>query len=109
MKHMICFIAALFVNMGFSADAAAQAVLRGRVVKDRIRGNAVIGAKVSSDGAKDFYTTENGMFKLEFQEKTVGERVELFCEKDGMEIVNEMDLEINLPKQPDSQTLILMC
>ena len=78
----------LFASLlfGTGGDCIAKHTLKGVVFKNRIGGPAIEGAKVSAEGANDFYSTGNGWFKLEFPKKAPGAEVFVQCEMKGFEV-----------------------
>ncbi|MCP4693680.1 MAG: hypothetical protein GY859_36935, partial [Desulfobacterales bacterium] len=85
--------------------------LEGVILQNRPGGPPLPGVVVSAPGAKQSFTTTNsGRFLLEFPKKHPGDAVLLTCAREGMEVVNDMALEVRLgPKHAEAPVRLYMC
>ena len=84
--------------------------LKGEVRENGPAGQPMSGVVVSAFGATSFSTTNTGKFVLVFSKRHPGDLVTLSLAKDGMEVVNDLDLEMPLRSEPDENpAMLFMC
>src|SRR5438876_1012154 len=88
----------------------ADAVLRGVVLSNELGGppmrNIEVGALVGNTNNTD----ANGKFTFSFPNKKPGDTVRLIVRKEGYVVVNDIQLELTLPTDPDERpAIILLC
>jgi len=111
MRNRWGFLFAFLLIIATAYDASAEVELRGAVRKNRPGGPPLAGVEISSLKTNPFETTNSGQFVLEFPYKPEQEKqTTLACAKNGMEVVNDMDLDVILnAKTVEMQRPILMC
>jgi hypothetical protein len=92
------------------AETPRKTGLKGLICANEIGGDPVAGAQVSAiSGANATTSKSNGTFTLWF-DKDPGETVELIVQQPGMVVVNDYQLKVTLPKQPDATPLfVVLC
>ena len=90
------------------SDARAAATLKGLLVRNEIGGAPVTGASVGADGANPSVSTPLGAFTLEFPAKKAGDRVKVTVGKDGMLVVNWVQLDAVLPADPGGSNVLTL-
>src|SRR2546429_103312 len=88
----------------------AGAVLRGVVLSNELggppMGNIEVSALVGNTNSGD----ANGNFTFSFPNKKPGDRVRLIVRKEGYVVVNDIQLELTLPADPEERpAIILLC
>ena len=92
MMRTVSLLAALTLT------AEGAATLKGLLIRNEIGGAPVAGAAVGADGANPTTFTQLGAFTLEIpSNRKPGERVKLTVAKDGMVVVNWVQLDALLP------------
>src|SRR6266436_879703 len=90
------------------SKAKADAVLRGVVLSNELGGPPIGNVEVSAVGANPNNTDANGVFTFTFPSKKPGETVRLIVRKQGYVVVNEIQLEVTLPADPQERPAILL-
>lgn len=110
----LCLTGVFLVTHATSGQSAA--VLQGTVTFLNSGSRPAVGVKISAFGANDSYTTDAGMFRLEFSDKKPGDRVKIIVgstDKSGfaLELVNDRVLEqIRIPSNPEEDIIeIIVC
>ncbi|MBK7408315.1 MAG: hypothetical protein IPJ40_09780 [Saprospirales bacterium] len=101
---------------GVSDSLFSQAILQGTVTFLNSGSRPAAGVKISAIGANHFYTTDDGMFELKFQDKHAGDKVRIIVgttDRDGtaLELVNDKVLEeVRVPSNPGEDIIeIIVC
>jgi len=96
--------------------ANAKTILQGTVSFLNSGSRPAAGVKISAFGANDFYTTDAGMFRLEFPDKKPGDKVKIIVgntDKNGisLELVNDKVIaQVRIPSNPDDDVVeIIVC
>jgi len=112
--RQVIFVVFLIGDISNTLDA--KAILQGTVAFLNSGSRPAIGVKISAFGAKDFYTTEAGMFTLEFPDKQPGDKVRILVgssNEEGipLELVNDKVVaQVRIPSKPDDDTIeIIVC
>ncbi|MDH4462350.1 MAG: tetratricopeptide repeat protein, partial [Flectobacillus sp.] len=94
-----------------SISSTAQNKLMGWVTEQNSGKKPVVGAIIRSSGTSNSRTSSTkGEFTLDFQGLDAGERVILRPEKVGWELVNEKEMQVNLPTHPiENKVKIVLC
>jgi tetratricopeptide (TPR) repeat protein len=87
---------------------AGAAVLKGVVVKDEVGGPTVANVVITSPGANRTVTLSDGQFRLDFPGEKPGESVNVFVNKLGYVVVNDVQLAETLPINPDTKPLLIV-
>src|SRR5437016_4125841 len=97
------------VLAGFEAQAAA--LLKGVVTADELGGPPMSHVSVSAiAGTNPTETHFDGTFTLQFPTKQPGAVVHIIIQKDMFEVINDIQLEVVLPIDPDANPLrVLLC
>src|SRR6266478_2760989 len=90
------------------SKAKADAVLRGVVLSNELGGPPIGNVEVSAVGANPNNTDASGSFTFTFPSKKPGETVRLIVRKQGYVVVNEIQLEVTLPADPQERPAILL-
>ena len=99
-------------DFSICAEARAAAVLNGVVLRDQMGGQPVVGVSVAPLGkianAVIVEAKDHGKFSLVFPKKEAGDVVTLQVTKSGLVVVNDVQLLVTLPKDPDAQVLVIL-
>src|SRR6266513_2217062 len=88
----------------------AATVLRGVVLSNELGGPPMGNIEVSALVGNTNNTDANGKFTFSFPNKKPGDTVRLIVRKEGYLVVNEIQLELTLPADPDARpAIILLC
>jgi hypothetical protein len=102
------FIMVGLVAVAFNVQGAA--VLRGVVLVNQDGGSPMENVAVSATGGNPTNTGVDGQFTFKFPNKDPGETVLLTVRKEGYVVVNDVQLELTLPRHPDERLAkILVC
>jgi len=100
----------------FTTVAHTKAILQGTVSFLNSGSQPAAGVKISAFGANDVYTTDAGMFRLEFPDKKPGDKVKIIVGKSdktglAIELVNDKVLsQVHIPSNPDEDIVeIIVC
>src|SRR5260370_1583467 len=100
-------ILVLALSIGERLQAAG---LKGMILANELGGPPVADVAVAADGANPTTAGNLGFFSLEFPAKAPGEPVVLVLSKPGLVVVNDIQLGLNLPNEPDKQLVtFLLC
>lgn len=105
-------IAALLLLISFFATLVKAEVilLRGIVTSQNSNSKPIKDVEISAFGANTTISNSAGQFELSFSGKSIGTPVELIVQKQGMEVVNRVEIEhVILRKDPDDLLKISMC
>ena len=102
MMRTVSLLAALTLT------AEGAATLKGLLIRNEIGGAPVAGAAVGADGANPTTSTQLGAFTLDFPNRKPGERVKLTVAKDGMVVVNWVQLDALLPADPGGANILTL-
>ncbi|MGH8590414.1 MAG: tetratricopeptide repeat protein [Gammaproteobacteria bacterium] len=101
-----CIIFFLLVMLAVPLQGAT---FRGVVLANELGGPPVSNVRLDvSAGASPTVSDDNGKFTLEFPAKQPGEMVQLTVSKPGHVVVNDVQLRLALPKDPDAETLVIL-
>lgn len=89
-------------------SASAQAVLKGQVLRDQLGGAPIGGVQVFGDGANPSATDEAGRFELRFPSRRIGDSVRITIRREGWVVVNDQQLERELPRDPNARPLVVV-
>src|SRR5581483_7612804 len=93
-----------------ASDVQATAVLRGVVLANELGGPPIENVEVSAVGANQINTGADGRFTFTFPNKKPGDTAHLVFHKEGYVVVNDVQLELTLPADPDQKPAIfLLC
>src|SRR5581483_7783059 len=98
-RAITCLVIAELLTGGLSARAAA--LLKGFVLQNQPGGPPVSGIRVVADGANPTITDSTGQFTLKFPTRFPGEPVRVLVVRSGWSVVNDVQLERELPSDPD--------
>src|SRR5436190_333269 len=88
----------------------ADAVLRGVVLLNELGGPPMGNVEVSAIAGNPNNTGADGKFTFTFPNKKPGETIRLIVSKEGYVVVNDVQLELTLPTDPDERpAMILLC
>src|SRR5947199_291327 len=88
----------------------AGAVLRGVVLSNELGGPPMGNIEVSALVGNTNNTDANGKFTFSFPNKKPGDTVRLIVRKEGYVVVNDIQLELTLPADPEERpAIILLC
>src|SRR6266576_2810460 len=88
----------------------AAAVLRGVVLSNELGGPPMGNIEVSALVGNTNNTDANGKFTFSFPNKKPGDTVRLIVRKEGYVVVNDIQLELTLPADPEERpAIILLC
>src|SRR6059058_977706 len=88
----------------------ADAVLRGVVLSNELGGPPMGNIEVSALVGNTNNTDANGKFTFSFPNKKPGDTVRLIVRKEGYVVVNDIQLELTLPADPEERpAIILLC
>jgi len=110
------FCIALALLLAIVPATHAKAILQGTVSFLNSGSRSAAGVKISAFGANDCYTTDAGMFRLEFPDKKPGDKVKIIVgsnDRDGLslELVNDKVIaHVRIPSNPDDDIVeIIVC
>jgi hypothetical protein len=99
-------IAVLFVVPKVEGNAD----LRGVVLANELSGPPMADVEVSAVAANPNITDANGKFRFAFPNRNPGDTIRLIVHKDGYVVVNDIQLELTLPSNPNERpAIILLC
>jgi tetratricopeptide (TPR) repeat protein len=86
------------------------AILKGVVVVDEDKGPGMDNVPISVDEAtaNSIVSKEGGHFAFAFPEKQAGETVHVRVNKEGYVVVNDVQLEVTIPANPDTKLLTII-
>ena len=84
------------------------ATLRGVILANEMGGPPVAKVRVAADGANDTETDDQGRFVLGFPGRPVGSPVRVVVNHSGHVVVNDVQLEVNLPERESPFRLVLL-
>src|SRR5438094_3634422 len=88
----------------------ADAVLRGVVLSNELGGPPMRNIEVSALVGNTNNTDANGKFTFSCPNKKPGDTVRLIVRKEGYVVVNDIQLELTLPADPEERpAIILLC
>src|ERR1700756_3193831 len=88
----------------------ANAVVRGVVLSNELGGPPMGNIEVSAVAGNTNNTDANGKFTFSFPNKKPGDTVRLIVRKEGYVVVNDIQLELILPADPEERpVIILLC
>src|SRR2546423_4739495 len=88
----------------------AATVLRGVVLSNELGGPPMGNIEVSALVGNTNNTDANGKFTFSFPNKKPGDTVRLMVRKEGYVVVNDIQLELTLPADPEERpAIILLC
>src|SRR5260221_10493797 len=97
------------VLLALLAVPGYAATLKGVILTNGVggapMGNAEVGAVA---GANQTVSDVGGRFTLEFPKKQPGDIVRVLVNQTGQVVVNDVQLELALPTDPDAKTLIII-
>src|SRR5438105_1399017 len=109
---MILRLAASVALMLLIVLPVPAAILKGVVIEDEGGGSGMDNVSVSVDeaGANSTVTKDGGKFAFTFPDKQVGEVVHVRVNREGYVVVNDVQLEVTLPANPDAKLLtVIFC
>lgn len=87
-----------------------NADLRGVVLANELSGPPMANVEVGAVAANPSVTDTNGKFTFAFPHRNPGDTIRLIVHKDGYVVVNDIQLELALPSNPEERpTIILLC
>ncbi len=98
--------ALLLLLCGSGAEGAGR--LKGLVVVNQVGGTPAVGVQVAAAGANATATKSLGEFELGFPGKQPGELVRVVIKREGWVVVNDLQLERELPRDPDQRVLVVL-
>src|SRR6266566_4453521 len=88
----------------------AAASLRGLVLANELGGPPMGNVEISAIAGNPNNTDANGKFTFAFPNKRPGDTVRLIVRKEGYVVVNDIQLELTLPADPEERpAIILLC
>lgn len=106
MRPPLLAIALLAFLPGAAMEAAT---LKGVVFENELGGPPVANVEVAAvAGANPTVSDSLGRFTLSFPKKQPGEAIRVVVQKAGHEVVNEVQLEMPLPADPDARPLTIL-
>src|SRR6516162_3991820 len=113
---MVSRLAAGFALMLLTAlrvtAAAPPSILKGVVIEDEAGGSGMDNVPVSVDeaAANSTVTKDGGKCAFTFPDKRVGEVVHGRVNREGYVVVNDVQLEVTLPANPDAKLFtVILC
>jgi tetratricopeptide (TPR) repeat protein len=104
----INLITAILVVVASRVQAAAS--LRGVVLANELGGSPMGNVEVSALAGNPNTTGADGKFSFTFPNRNPGDTVRLIVHKEGYVVVNDIQLELTLPADPDARPAIfLLC
>ena len=82
--------------------------LKGVVLLNQVGGSPVGGVQVVADGANPTVSDSTGRFALGFPSRKPGDTVRLIVVREGWVVVNDLQLERELPSDPDRRPLEIL-
>ena len=96
--------------LGIGTAAHAAATLRGLVLANQLGGMPVVNVQIAAQGANPTQSKSLGEFLLEFPDRQPGDLVRLIVAHPGWVVVNDVQLQRALPRNPKEQPLeIIVC
>ena len=86
----------------------SAATLKGLVRAKELGGPPMANVAVSALGANQDVTKAGGQFALDFPNRKAGDTVNLSVKLPGYVVVNDIQLEVRLPADPDANPLIIL-
>ena len=107
---LILLLAAVAQARGTQATEARGAVVKGSVILNGEGGPGVANVQItdSAHTGGPWATGNDGGFTLEYPNRAPGERVRLGVIKEGYVVVNWVQLDLALPKDPNAYPLLII-
>src|SRR5437773_2719664 len=100
----------ILAMVGVVSKVQGTAVLRGVVLSNELGGPPVGNVEVSAVAGNPNNTGTDGRFMFTFPNRKPGDTVRLIVRKEGYVVVNDIQLELTLPADPDERpAIILLC
>ena len=96
-----------WLHLGIAEGASLNGLVKQREVDGLPEPYVQVIAEIGE--ANSVKTNSAGKFSLEFPKEQPGNKVQLNCLKEGLEVVNRMDLEVILPADPKDVVKLVMC
>src|SRR6516225_39488 len=113
---MVCrIVLILFLAVVAQAQGATEvqgAIVKGTVILNDEGGQGVANVQITDSAGTGgpWASKSNGVFALDYPNRAVGERVRLVVIKEGYVVVNWVQLDLALPKDPNANPLqIIIC
>jgi tetratricopeptide (TPR) repeat protein len=109
---MILQLAASVALIFLTVIPVHAAILKGVVIEDEGGGSGMDNVSISVDeaSANSTVTKDGGKFAFMFPDKQVGEVVHVRVNSEGYVVVNDVQLEVVLPANPDAKLLtVILC
>ena len=97
--------------LGVVAQSRA-ATIKGTIVLDEVGGQPMANVQIvdSARSGGPWASGSDGGFTLDYPERHPGQRVQLLVNKEGYVVVNELQLDLAIPADPDARPLqIILC
>src|SRR6266436_3777617 len=85
-----------------------KAILNGIIHENEASGALMANVPVSAEGANPTKSDSFGQFNLTFPNKNAGDPAQVLLNKVGYVVVNDVQLEVSLPADPDAKKLIII-
>lgn len=105
---VIAVMAMLAVHVVFASPALAASTLRGEVRVNESSGALAPNVRVRADGANPTATDGDGQFLLTFPALQPGDSVKLEIVRDGWAVVNDIELDRQLPSARSEKKAIVV-
>ena len=97
--------------LGVVAQSRA-ATIKGTIVLNEVGGQSMANVQIidSARTGGPWASGSDGGFTLDYPERHPGQRVQLLVNKEGYVVVNELQLDLAIPADPDARPLrIILC
>jgi hypothetical protein len=88
------------------------AIIKGTIILNEVGGQPIANAQIvdSTHTGGPWASGNDGQFTLDYPDRHPGQRVQLMVNKEGYVVVNDVQLDLALPADPDARPLqIFLC
>jgi hypothetical protein len=88
------------------------AIIKGTIILNEVGGRPIADVQIidSAHSGGPWASKSDGQFTLDYPERHPGQRVRLVVNKEGYVVVNDVQLDLALPADPDARPLqIILC
>jgi tetratricopeptide (TPR) repeat protein len=110
MRRVLAVLLLAAVTQAQGATEVQGAIIKGTVILNGEGGQGFANVQITDSAGTGgpWASKSNGVFALDYPNRTVGERVRLVVIKEGYVVVNWVQLDLALPKDPNANPLLII-
>ena len=99
----------VLADLPVNAETLKSAILKGVILANELSGSPIENVEVDATSGTNHTTSDSsGKFTLEFPQRHAGDTVHIIVKKEGSVVVNDVQLQLALPTDPDAAPLIVI-